>query len=158
MHRLAAPRQTQIDTCTDGHTCTHTHANAKQTHTGVWCPSFHLWRSYSLSLSLALSFTHKLISGGFLLWSCDTLLLLLQFVCVDKSKRVSACVHHCSCAYIWLYVRFSMRMQSIYMSILVFVYVCVWAYCQATLCLPTVPPLQRLFQHHCDLIQGLLWD
>lgn len=28
----------------------------KQTHTGVWCPSFHLWRSYSFSLlhSLAL--------------------------------------------------------------------------------------------------------
>lgn len=31
-------------------------------HTGVWCPSFHMWRS--CSPALAHSFTHKLISRG----------------------------------------------------------------------------------------------
>lgn len=37
-----APRQTQIDTCTDGQAHTRLQQDAKQTHTGVWCPSFHL--------------------------------------------------------------------------------------------------------------------
>lgn len=140
-----APQQTQIDTYTDGHTHTRMQQHAKQTRTGVWCPSFHLRRSYSLSLSLWLSPSLTNSSqGGVLLLSCDTLLLLLQFVC----ERVSACVHRCSCAYIWLYGQFcaSMHKPPLYMSIR-YVCVCVWAHCQAALCLPTVPPLRRLSYH-----------
>lgn len=45
-----APRRTQRDTNTDGHTRLQMQQDAKQTHTRVWCPSF-----YSLSLPSSVS-------------------------------------------------------------------------------------------------------
>lgn len=151
-----APQQTQIDTYTDGHTHTRMQQHAKQTRTGVWCPSFHLRRSYSLSLSLALSFTHKLLSGGGLtvvMWHIAAVVAVCVWACICMCASLLMCIY----LIVWTVLCKYAQAAFIYVHPLC-VCVCVSslsgcslpAYCSSS------PAL--VLPSECDLIQGLLWD
>lgn len=122
-----APRRTQRDTNTDGHTRLQMQQDAKQTHTRVWCPSF-----YSLSLPFSVSRGSR--CGHMTHCCCSCRFILCMWGCV--SARVhTVCMIVCPFMY-----------NNVYMHI----FVCITALCLDTILSSSVLCCSPI--RVCDLI------